>query len=91
MQNTNNQQFAPFYVCPGSKRSRWLREHRLNGSSEDMGSIFELGDRGGRAPMMTKLPLGVHLVAEIQTLAWRGVLTRVSLHTVTNETGAILA
>jgi len=45
-----NQQFAPLYVCPGSKGSHWLRERRLNGSSENMGSVFELGDGGGRAP-----------------------------------------
>jgi len=44
-----NQQFALLYVCPGSEGSHRLREHRLNGSGEDVGSIFQLGDRHGGA------------------------------------------
>ena len=42
-------------------------------------------------PMMTKLPFGVHLAADIRILAWRGALTRALLQTETNGAGAILA
>jgi len=42
-------------------------------------------------PMTTKLPFGVHLAVEIQTLVWQGVLTKALLQTKTNEAGAILA
>jgi len=57
-----NQQFAPLYVCPGSEESHQLRERRLNGGSEDVGGIFELGDGHGRAPnddqVALRSPLG---------------------------------
>jgi len=45
-----NQQFAPLYICLGSERSRRLFQCGLNGSGEDVGGIFELGDGRCRAP-----------------------------------------
>jgi len=52
-----NQQFAPLYICPGSEGSRRLRERGLNGSGEDVGGIFQLGDRRGRAPDYNQVAL----------------------------------
>jgi len=48
--NPVNQQLAPLDVRPGSEGSRQLLERGLDGSGEDVGSIFELGDGRGRAP-----------------------------------------
>jgi len=48
--NPVNQQFAPLYICLGSEGSCQLRECELNGSGEDVGGIFQLGNKHSRAP-----------------------------------------
>ena len=41
----------------------------LDGGGKDGGSVFSWAREVDRPPVMTRLPLGIHLVVEILTLA----------------------